>query len=94
MNDFLDELDQELSGVTPNSDDKKEEVKKETSKREWREVTLVLKKDQNPSNNNSNSNFNKNNSNKNTFNGKKRDNKVAQIGADGEVRGKFISKFP
>ncbi len=90
MKDFLDELDQELDGKTPtpNSDDKKiesvkEEKKQTEQKREWRKITLVLKKDQNKTDN---TNSKQNN--------KKKDNKTYSKNSNGEVRGKFNSNFP
>ena len=85
MKDFLDELDQELEGSPLDSEDKiknenKEDNKKTEQKREWRKVTLVLKKDQNNTNNKQNN--------------KKKDNKWAYRNADWEIRGKFNSNFP
>jgi len=91
MKDFLDELDQELEGETSNLDDKNNEkinwnikkvVSKTDPKREWRKVTLVLKKDQNQNNTN------------NKQNNKKRDSKWAYRNADWEIRWKFNSNFP
>jgi len=91
MKDFLDELDQELDGISNTVDNKKEikkeekkkiEPKKTENKKEGRKVTLVLKKDQN-----------KNNTN-NKQNNKKKDSKWAYRNADWEIRWKFNSNFP
>ena len=95
MNDFLDELDQELNGNIPNSDDNKtkednKDLKKEEDKREWRKVTVVLRKDQNKTEEKTIKNK-QNNSNR--WNNKK-DNKSAYKDANGEIKWKFNSNFP
>ena len=91
MKDFLDELDQELDGKTVNSDDKKVEIKKEVKSEvkpeARRKVTVVLKKDQKKPTSD-------NNSNNSSHNKRKDNNKAWYKTADGEVRGKFTSKFP
>ena len=86
MKDFLDELDQELDGISSSVDSiketKKDDTKKIENKKEWRKVTLVLKKDQKKNTNNKQNNKRKDN------------NKWAYKNADGEIRWKFNSNFP